>query len=116
MGQFLAAGFSRLEPPRVVLPIEVELATPGDRASMLDDPAAAAAAGECEKLIGFGGSMGASCGIGSTFSSPSIKLVSDGSGLIGSTIRCWCRRVMRRVLCLSGTTDDRLGTLLSKKF
>jgi len=45
MGQFLATGFSRLEPPRVVLPIEVELATPGDRASMLDDPAAAAAAG-----------------------------------------------------------------------
>lgn len=94
MGQFLAAGFSRLEPApsRVLLPaIEVEWlapTAPGERSSRVED-----AAGEWQKLTGtpappvdMGGS-GAEA-TGSMFSSPSVKLLSVVGSLInGSIIR-----------------------------
>lgn len=95
MGQFLAAGFSRLEPPsRELLPaIDVDWLVPiapGDRNSRVEE-----AAGEWQKLTGtpppppppvvMGGSSAADA-IGSTFSSPSVKLLSVVDGLVSDSM------------------------------
>lgn len=89
MGQFLAAGFSRLVPPRVLFTIDIEwlVPMPGDRSGIVEQ-----ATGECEKLTGT--STGGAGVVGSTFSSPSVS--DAGGSLICSTIRCCCNRVMRR--------------------
>lgn len=77
MGQFLAAGFSRLvPPPRVLLTIDIEwlVPIPGERIDMVEQ-----ATGEWEKLTGAAPiEIGGAEAVGSTFSSSSVVLVSAG--------------------------------------